>query len=295
MTDDSAPAPDAGRRPTHPLLAKRHQSTRVDYSGLLGSCQRSLNARGDTSNAEMLRQLQGHIKELGTRWYAGDTAAVDEIPQLYCVENDAREALSSSTQASGSSQRAREMADEVHAELDATDDAWTQEDIERVQGTLLPRVYDCLNLLAIALPAAQPTGSAAPSNPAVPPGFALIPKRMTLAMHQVLNGDEWDWADLLEAAEVITEDEHRSILRYDSLALIEKFEEMASTRYPADGALPALSMSYAPYADVEFRDDSGKLLGVVCAGSHQAGMVSALRSAAGTTDELDRSQEQAPR
>lgn len=46
--------------------------------------------------------------------------------------------------------RAREMADEVMAELEATAHAWTDEDVDRIQGTLLPRVYDCLNLLAIA-------------------------------------------------------------------------------------------------------------------------------------------------
>lgn len=74
------------------LLAKKHTGMRVDYSGLLGQCQRAL-AHGHSANAEMLRQLQGHLKELGQRWYAGDTAVVDEILQLYCIEKDAREAL----------------------------------------------------------------------------------------------------------------------------------------------------------------------------------------------------------
>ena len=49
--------------------------------------------------------------------------------------------------------RAREMADEVMAELDAADHGWNEDDIARIQGTLLPRVYDCLNLIAIASPA----------------------------------------------------------------------------------------------------------------------------------------------
>ena len=75
------------------LLAKKHTGMRVDYSGLLKSCQHSLKARGDTSNAEMLRQLQGHLQELGQRWYAGDVAVVDEVLQLYCIEKDARAAL----------------------------------------------------------------------------------------------------------------------------------------------------------------------------------------------------------
>ncbi|NDZ11543.1 hypothetical protein C7T35_01160 [Variovorax sp. WS11] len=77
-----------------PLLAEKHQGMRVDYSGLLGQCQRGLRgAGGHAANAEMLRQLQGHLKELGQRWYAGDTAVVDEILQLYCIEKEARDAL----------------------------------------------------------------------------------------------------------------------------------------------------------------------------------------------------------
>lgn len=75
-----------------PLLTTDHQGMRVDYSGLLGQCQRALRSH-EPAQAEMLRQMQGHIKELGQRWYAGDTAAVDEILQLYCVEHDARQAL----------------------------------------------------------------------------------------------------------------------------------------------------------------------------------------------------------
>lgn len=51
--------------------------------------------------------------------------------------------------------RAREMADEVMAELEAADHVWNEEDIDRVQGVLLPRVYDCLNLLAIAKEGAE--------------------------------------------------------------------------------------------------------------------------------------------
>lgn len=81
------------------LLAKKHEGMRVDYSGLLGQCQRALRNCGESANAEMLRQFQGHMKELGQRWYAGDTASVDEILQLYCVEKDARAALAATTTA----------------------------------------------------------------------------------------------------------------------------------------------------------------------------------------------------
>ncbi len=74
------------------LLAEKHTGMRVDYSGLLVQCQRALRSR-EPANAEMLRWLQGHLKVLGRRWYAGDTAVVDEILQLYCIEGDARAAL----------------------------------------------------------------------------------------------------------------------------------------------------------------------------------------------------------
>jgi hypothetical protein len=76
------------------LLADDHKGMRVDYSGLFKQATASL-ARGarEPALAEMLRQLKDHITELGTRWYAGDTAVVDEILQLYCVEKDARDTL----------------------------------------------------------------------------------------------------------------------------------------------------------------------------------------------------------
>lgn len=74
------------------LLATEHQGMRVDYSGLLSRCRACLEAE-TPDYAEMLRQLQEHLQELGRRWYAGDTAVVDELLQLYCVEKDARAAL----------------------------------------------------------------------------------------------------------------------------------------------------------------------------------------------------------
>lgn len=87
------PATNAQHTAAQPsLLATDHQGMRVDYSGLLGQCRRALSQR-EPANAEMLRQLQGHLQELGQRWYAGDTAVVDEILQLYCIEREARQAL----------------------------------------------------------------------------------------------------------------------------------------------------------------------------------------------------------
>lgn len=45
---------------------------KVDYRGLFSQVQRAIK-RSDPGYAEMLRQLEGHLKELGQRWYAGDT------------------------------------------------------------------------------------------------------------------------------------------------------------------------------------------------------------------------------
>ena len=84
------PTPKAARTPH--LLAADHKGMHVDYSGLLSQCRRALQSR-EPANAEMLRQLQGHLQELGRRWYAGDTVAVDEFLQLYCIEREARAAL----------------------------------------------------------------------------------------------------------------------------------------------------------------------------------------------------------
>lgn len=75
-----------------PLLADEHNGMRVDYAGLLGQCQHGLAER-NPGHAEMLRQLQEHLRELGQRWYAGDAAVVDELLQLYCIEHDARKAV----------------------------------------------------------------------------------------------------------------------------------------------------------------------------------------------------------
>ena len=47
--------------------------------------------RGESGLAELLRQHEGHLEELGRRWYAGDAAVVDEVLQLYCIEEEARE------------------------------------------------------------------------------------------------------------------------------------------------------------------------------------------------------------
>lgn len=74
------------------LLAADHSGMKVDYRGLFSQVQRVIK-RSDPGYAEMLRQLEGHLQELGQRWYAGDTNVVDEILQLYCIERGLRKTV----------------------------------------------------------------------------------------------------------------------------------------------------------------------------------------------------------
>lgn len=80
-----------------PLLAAEHKGWKVDYSGLISQVRRAL--RGEPGLGELMRQLGGHLEELGRRWYAGDTAVVDEILQLYCIEGSARNTLAAAPKA----------------------------------------------------------------------------------------------------------------------------------------------------------------------------------------------------
>ncbi|OOX08718.1 hypothetical protein Xcaj_18655 [Xanthomonas axonopodis pv. cajani] len=76
------------------ILAKDHDGMRVCYSGLLRQARGALTrGSADPALAEMLRQLEKHMAELGKRWYAGDRLVVDELLQLYCIETNARRAL----------------------------------------------------------------------------------------------------------------------------------------------------------------------------------------------------------
>lgn len=81
----------AGQRVGVALLSAEHTGMRVDYQGLFKQARDGL--RREPVLAEMLRQFQDHLTELGRCWYAGDTAVVDEFLQLYCVEREARAAI----------------------------------------------------------------------------------------------------------------------------------------------------------------------------------------------------------
>ena len=82
------------------LLSKDHTGMKVDYSGLLVQVRREIK-RSAPGLAEMIRQLQKHMQELGQRWYAGDTAVVDELLQLYSVECQARDAIAAQAKQGG--------------------------------------------------------------------------------------------------------------------------------------------------------------------------------------------------
>ena len=48
-------------------------------------------------------------------------------------------------------------------------------------------------------------------QPAIQPGYVVVPLIPTRAMEDVVNQDEWQWEDLLAAAEAITEDQYNEI------------------------------------------------------------------------------------
>lgn len=70
-------------------LGKEHTGFMVDYSGMIRQCTDVIK-RKSAFQAEILRQFQKHLEELGKRFYAGDLTVVDEFLQLYCVADDDR-------------------------------------------------------------------------------------------------------------------------------------------------------------------------------------------------------------
>lgn len=64
------------------VLAPDHEGMRIDASGVL--CN---NNKGSTQFRKM---MLGHLRELAQRYYAGDTGAVDDFLQVYCLGVDAR-------------------------------------------------------------------------------------------------------------------------------------------------------------------------------------------------------------
>lgn len=72
------------------IFADDHQGLKVCYRGLISKARKLIN-KVDPGLSEMLRQLEGHLSELGARWYAGDQTVVDEFLQLYTIQTEARQ------------------------------------------------------------------------------------------------------------------------------------------------------------------------------------------------------------
>jgi hypothetical protein len=67
-------------------LAKKHTGMMIDYSGLLNRIAGGCKVRQD--QRWMLGEFSKHLQEMSFRFYSGDIAAVDELLQLYCLDNN---------------------------------------------------------------------------------------------------------------------------------------------------------------------------------------------------------------
>jgi hypothetical protein len=63
-----------------PPLAKKHNGMRISASGILQRVGGHLKFGA--------RQMDEHLKEMASRYYAGDVAAVDEFLQLYGLDDN---------------------------------------------------------------------------------------------------------------------------------------------------------------------------------------------------------------
>lgn len=77
---------------------------------------------------------------------------------------------------------------------------WLESHIQR-----LMRAYFDLGRQPAAAPALE-----APAAPGVPPGFALVPLRLTRAMDEAISEEGWQWEDLLAAAQAVTEEQYEA-------------------------------------------------------------------------------------
>lgn len=63
-----------------PPLAAKHQGMKISASGIL------LRVGGQLKFGA--REMDKHLKEMASRFYAGDIKAVDEFLQLYCLDDE---------------------------------------------------------------------------------------------------------------------------------------------------------------------------------------------------------------
>jgi hypothetical protein len=94
---------------------------------------------------------------------------------------------------------------------------------------------DCEAALAALQSTQAPTAA---QGQTIPAGMALVPKRLTQAMKDVL-ADEWDWPDLLAAADAVTEDEHHAleVLEAEMLRVQAQGQDASPAEQPQDGEL----------------------------------------------------------
>lgn len=95
----------AARESLAPVLAETHKGMKVDYQGLIEGAAAALDAQRSAYMPFVLRELSRNLQELGRRYYAGDTAAVDEFLQLYCIEREARAAVEAARDTTGKEAR----------------------------------------------------------------------------------------------------------------------------------------------------------------------------------------------
>jgi hypothetical protein len=95
---------------------------------------------------------------------------------------------------------------------------------------------------------------------AVPPGYVLVPKRMTKAMEYVTEQEDWTWGDLLAAAEAITEAEYSEMAQAEAVPsdVVRDAMVVAGARVLNQRAAEACGVNaddhWAIYAE-DFKDD----------------------------------------
>jgi hypothetical protein len=113
--------------------------------------------------------------------------------------------LYTSPQQSNALEMAADKSDIVNILHDYKNLAGNLRDFHREQK--LQQAIDEIVKLRALIP--QPE-STAPQQ-AIPSGYALVPHRLTKAMNRVLSEEDWQWEDLLAAANAITEEEYQAI------------------------------------------------------------------------------------
>jgi len=65
------------------FLAQKHTGMKVSIEGALSRVKRA-----DVGTQFVCDELLRHMREMASRFYAGDIAVVDEFLQLYCMDEE---------------------------------------------------------------------------------------------------------------------------------------------------------------------------------------------------------------